>query len=105
MSVRLACGCATQVAASKATLIIVILIRHMLSGVCRVRQSQARCSRALADNSSPWCKGELGIDAIDPAYYTVADGDGQTKRRAKQASMWVATQDLPRSAAHPFYRD
>src|SRR5215218_10556262 len=28
---------------------------------------------------------------------------GQRKRRAKQASMWVATQDLPRSAAHPFY--
>jgi hypothetical protein len=24
-------------------------------------------------------------------------------RHAKQASMWVATQDLPRSAAHPFY--
>jgi transposase len=28
---------------------------------------------------------------------------GKRKRRAKQASMWVATQDLPRSAAHPFY--
>ena len=25
------------------------------------------------------------------------------KRHTKQASMWVATQDLPRSAAHPFY--
>ena len=25
------------------------------------------------------------------------------RRYAKQASMWVATQDLPRSAAHPFY--
>ena len=24
-------------------------------------------------------------------------------RRPKQTSMWVATQDLPRSAAHPFY--
>jgi hypothetical protein len=40
---------------------------------------------------------------IDPTYYTVADGDGQTKADAKQASMWVAAQDLPRSAAHPFY--
>ena len=29
---------------------------------------------------------------------------GKRKRRARQASMWVATQDLPRSAAHPFYR-
>ncbi len=28
---------------------------------------------------------------------------GRRKRQAKQASMWVATQDLPRSAAHPFY--
>ena len=28
---------------------------------------------------------------------------GTRKRQAKQASMWVATQDLPRSAAHPFY--
>jgi transposase len=28
---------------------------------------------------------------------------GKRKRQAKQASMWVATQDLQRSAAHPFY--
>jgi len=28
---------------------------------------------------------------------------GKRKRQARQASMWVATQDLPRSAAHPFY--
>jgi hypothetical protein len=28
---------------------------------------------------------------------------GKRKRHAKQASTWVATQDLPRSAAHPFY--
>ena len=28
---------------------------------------------------------------------------GKRRRRAKQTSMWVATQDLPRSAAHPFY--
>jgi hypothetical protein len=28
---------------------------------------------------------------------------GKRKRYAKQTSMWVATQDLPRSAAHPFY--
>jgi transposase len=28
---------------------------------------------------------------------------GKRKRHAKQASMWVATQDLPRSVAHPFY--
>jgi transposase len=28
---------------------------------------------------------------------------GKRRRRLKQASMSVATQDLPRSAAHPFY--
>jgi hypothetical protein len=28
---------------------------------------------------------------------------GKPKRHAKQASMWVATQDLPRSAGRPFY--
>jgi transposase len=28
---------------------------------------------------------------------------GRRRRHAKQASMWVAAQDLPRSAAHPFY--
>jgi len=29
---------------------------------------------------------------------------GKRRRRAKQTSMWVATSDLPRSAAHPFYQ-
>src|SRR3954463_9506836 len=28
---------------------------------------------------------------------------GKRKHHAKQGAMWVATQDLPRSAAHPFY--
>ena len=28
---------------------------------------------------------------------------GTRRRDAKQSLMWVATQDLPRSAAHPFY--
>jgi transposase len=28
---------------------------------------------------------------------------GKRRRRPRQASMWVAAQDLPRSAAHPFY--
>jgi transposase len=28
---------------------------------------------------------------------------GKRRRRHKQTAMWVATQDLPRSAAHPFY--
>jgi hypothetical protein len=35
---------------------------------------------SLASNelvSSAWRKSELGIDTIDPTYYTVAHGDGQ----------------------------
>jgi hypothetical protein len=28
---------------------------------------------------------------------------GKRKRRLRQQSMWIATQDLPRSASHPFY--
>jgi hypothetical protein len=28
---------------------------------------------------------------------------GKRRRHATQASMWVATQDLPQTAAHPFY--
>ena len=28
---------------------------------------------------------------------------GKRQQYATQRSMWVATQDLPRSAAHPFY--
>jgi hypothetical protein len=28
---------------------------------------------------------------------------GKRRRHAKQTSMWEATQDLPQSAAHPFY--
>ena len=47
---------------------------------------------------------ELGIDTIDRVYDTVARWRwANEKRHAKQASMWVATQDLPRSAAHLFY--
>ena len=36
--------------------------------------------------------------------YTRRMAMGKRKRRARQAALWVATQDLPRSAAHPFYR-
>ena len=35
--------------------------------------------------------------------YTVAHGDGQTTTASEAGSIWVATQDLPRSAGHPFY--
>ena len=28
---------------------------------------------------------------------------GKRKRKQRQQSMWIATQDLPKSASHPFY--
>ena len=40
---------------------------------------------------------------IDPRTTLSAMAMGKRRLRAKQASMWVATTDLPRSAAHPFY--
>ena len=33
----------------------------------------------------------------------MAMGKRRRAQHAKQASMWVAAQDLPRSAGHPFY--
>jgi transposase len=44
----------------------------------------------------------VGIDTIDPAYYTVADGDGQTTA-PHETDLDVGGKDLPRSATHPFY--
>ena len=43
-------------------------------------------------------ESEFGIDTIDPTYYTVAVAMGKRRRRPKQTSAWVATQDRPRSA-------
>ena len=45
----------------------------------------------------------MRIDTIDPPSYTLPMAMGKRRRRPRQQSMWVATQDLPRSAAHPFY--
>jgi hypothetical protein len=48
-------------------------------------------------------KGECRISTSDHSCCTVADGDGQTTAALEAAIDWVVTQDLPRSAAHPFY--
>jgi len=40
---------------------------------------------------------------VDPAYYTLCMAMGTKRKRDRQASLWVATEDLPRSAGHPFY--
>jgi hypothetical protein len=46
---------------------------------------------------------ELRIDTIDPTTTPSRMAMGKRWRRPTQTSMLVATQDLPRSAAHPFY--
>jgi transposase len=45
----------------------------------------------------------MRIDTIDPPYYTLRMAMGKRRRRPRQQAMWVSTQDLPRSAAQPFY--
>jgi hypothetical protein len=40
---------------------------------------------------------QRGDTAPDPSYYSVADGNGQATTQPKQATMWVATQDLQRT--------
>jgi transposase len=47
--------------------------------------------------------GVYSIASARSAYYTGHMAMGTRRRRPNQTSMWVATQDLPRSAAHPFY--
>jgi len=64
------------------------------------------CSPTVNDRYAPasgpsCCRAETGSTPDDCAYYRVADGEGQTTAACEQASMWVATEDLPRSAAHP----
>jgi hypothetical protein len=52
----------------------------MLSAAKRLNESGGGGARARHD--------ELAIDSLDPGYYTVADGDGQTKA-ARQAGVDV----------------
>jgi len=43
------------------------------------------------------------IEYFESNRYTGRMSMGKRKRKPQQAHMWVATQDLPRSASHPFY--
>jgi transposase len=43
------------------------------------------------------------IDYVEHFPYTARMAMGKRKRKSLQQNMWVATQDLPRSASHPFY--
>ena len=40
---------------------------------------------------------------MDRSYYTGHMAMGRRKHRRRQTTMWIATSDLPRTAAHPFY--
>ena len=57
------------------------------------------CSSAINDGHAPPpghpAAAPNGIDTDAPAYYSVAMAMGKRRRRAKQTSMWVATEDLP----------
>ena len=44
------------------------------------------------------------IDYVEHFPYTARMSMGKRKRKPQQGNMWVATQDLPRSASHPFYK-
>jgi hypothetical protein len=48
-------------------------------------------------------KLDLGIDTIDPTYYTVAHGDRQTMAPSEADVDLGRDTDLPRTVAHPFY--
>jgi hypothetical protein len=69
---------------------------------CSIRNpsSQSLPTVPLTDRSESLVKG---IDRIGPAYYTLADGDGQTTATCEADLDVGGAQDLPRSAAHPFY--
>jgi hypothetical protein len=41
---------------------------------------------------------------IDPAYDTVAPGDGTRRKRRRQRHLWIFAADLPTTAAHPLFR-
>jgi Transposase domain (DUF772) len=70
-----------------------------VSSVARLWKRQAQ-EHALLEQSRA---NYFEIDTIDPAYYTVANGDGQTTP-PPEADVDVGSDGrLPRSAAHPFY--
>ena len=69
----------------------------------RARGSQPSSPVSLAC-SSPWRMSPVpGIDVIGPESYTVGMAMGTRRGRTRQATMWVPTADLPKSAGHPFY--
>jgi hypothetical protein len=64
----------------------------------RPRRGTRSPPRVAKIPASPPCTNSL------PTNVGRAMAMGKRRRHATQTPMWVATQDLPRSAAHPFYR-
>ena len=62
-----------------------------------------RESRAAAPNRSEHLELNSGSTRLIPRTTLSPMAMGKRRRRPKQTSMWVATHDLPRTAAHPFY--
>ena len=62
-----------------------------------------RESRAAAPNRSEHLELNPGSTRSIPRTTLSSMAMGKRRRRPKQTSMWVATHDLPRTAAHPFY--
>jgi transposase len=67
------------------------------------------CSPTVNDRHAPasgpsCCHAETGSTPMILRTTVSPMAMGKRRRHAKQASIWVATEDLPRSAAHPFYR-
>jgi hypothetical protein len=79
-----------------------ICIVHSLA-VFKMRDCSSTINTGHAPRRAILQPRRNGIETDDPAYYSVAMAMGKRRRRAKQTSMWMATEDLPRTAAHPFY--
>jgi hypothetical protein len=66
----------------------------------RIDQAAHRVARL---SSHAWSRAEWESTPIIPRTTLSPMAMGKRLRHVKQASMWVATEDLVRSAAHPFY--
>jgi Transposase domain (DUF772) len=69
-----------------------------------VRSTNRRCSKVRTTLVWRTCETSTqGSTRSIPRTTLSPMAMGKRRRHSRQASMWVATSDLPRSAAHPFY--
>ena len=71
----------------------------------RTRPYTPRTNGKASPSSRRCCaSGRTSSPTIaDRPYYTPPMAMGKRRRRGTQPTMWVATQDLPQGAGHPFY--